>query len=249
MIRKIIDSAIWIFFAICFVVTGVVAIAQNSVPGDSTYKVKTGFEKIVLSGYRLVHKDTDYQIDLTKLRFKESQQVLKSPQSGVSLANLNLQILSTQENITQIEDTKKKSTYAKKYISTLQEIKTQLDYEKLAIVSSTPTTSTAIAVSSTPTTTTQSTVTEQIDETRTQIDETIVDLEDEITDQSQTTTDANSTNLIPTLVPTINPPGNTRTMWANDDKPTPTLTPTPTPTVIEKTDLLPTDEPAVTPLH
>jgi len=208
VLNKIINFTTWTTFIIGFFLTTSVAIAQNSVPGNPTYAVKTGFEKIVLAGYRLLHKDTDYQIDLTKLRFKESQQVLKSAQGEASLKNLNLQILSTQENIHNIQDTKKKSVYAKKYVSALKEIKTQLDYEKITIVNSSEAKSTTMNFSSptivnNPTVAVKTTVTEQIDESRTQIDETIKELEEEISEENVVTTDT-IPNETPTPIPTIN---------------------------------------------
>jgi len=259
MIKKIINLTTWVIFIFGFALTGIVAIAQSSVPGDATYGVKTGFEKVVLASYSLVHKDTDYQIDLTKVRFKESQQMIKSDQSSTSLANLNLQILSTEDNITNIQDTKSKSNYAKKYISTLKEIKTQLDYEKETIIVSSST-DTSISVSTTTTTTDSTTtesVTDQIDETRTQIDETINNLTEEIPVESEQTTDAN-VNYTPTPIPTINNTDTSRVEGptpvdnmgsgptpnvhsAEDvDEPTPSPTPTISPTVTPTTTPTPT---------
>lgn len=204
MIKKIINSITWIIFAVSFVVTSVVAVAQSSVPGDSTYGIKVGFEKVVLASYRLVHKDTDYQIDLTRLRFKESQQVLKTPQAGESLANLNLQILSTQESINSIQDSAKKATFAKKFVSTLKDIKTQLDYEKTSIVNSS---STTISLSST-TTSPESDIKDDLDDTRNNIDAAIEGFQGDTDDPDlpPDTTAANPTEpLVPTLIPSINP--------------------------------------------
>ncbi len=251
MFNKIINIATWGIFTIGFLLTSVVVIAQTSVPGDSTYGIKTGFEKIVLSAYRLVHKDTDYQIDLTKLRFKESQQVLKSAQGGESLANLNLQILSTQENINNIQDSTKKATFARKYISTLKEIKTQIDYEKISLVDYS---STTISLSST-TTPPELNIKDDLDDTRNNIDDVIKDLEENTTDPNPSdTTAANPTTApIPTLIPTVNPTTvqvmePTRRLPQALIKelisPTPDLTPALTPSAKPTTkSLLPPDEP------
>jgi hypothetical protein len=210
MFGKLISYLTWVIFGTGFILTGVVATAQNSLPGDATYPIKTKFEKIILAGYKLVHKDTDYQIDLTKLRFKETQQIIKTAKADAGFENLNLQILTTQQKIINIKNPTEKATYAQKYISTLKDIKTQLDYEKISLVKQ-ANTSTLIGISSNPSTQTTSKTTSitntqnKIDNIQNQIDNVIDNLGNNIPSKDNDST-ASGISPIPTVtpIPTIN---------------------------------------------
>jgi hypothetical protein len=224
MFGKLISYLTWVIFGTGFILTGVVATAQNSLPGDATYPIKIKFEKIVLAGYKLVNKDTDYQIDLTKLRFKETQQIIKTAKADAGFESLNLQILTTQQEIINVKNPTEKATYAQKYISTLKDIKTQLDYEKISLVKQTNT-STFIGISSNPSTQTTSQTTSttntqnQIDNTQNQIDNIINNLENSIPTINNDST-ASGISPVPTVtpIPTINTTDTTTTN--NPIKPT-----------------------------
>jgi len=233
MWNKIFNIVSWFIFLTAFTITTVVAISQNSIPGNRTYFIKTAFEKVVLSSYRLFDKDTDYEIDLTKIRFKESQKVLKTANASESLKNLNLQILSTSENIKNIEDADKKTAYARKYTSALKEMKTQLDYEKVSIVTSSNI-NTSFAVSSSDSSSGEkSVITDDIDNTRETIEEVIKDIEEEIPDDRPDTSE--SSYIIPTLVPTVNIVDTSTSGFSVEEELSPTpevknISQTPTPT-------------------
>lgn len=120
----------WIILGFSFFLTGIVAIAQASVPGDLTYGIKTGFEKAVLVGYKFFNLDTRYQIDLTELRFVETQKIIKSGRAVLGLNSLLKQILSTENSIYRIKDPQQRTNLARQYISQLTDINYQLELDK-----------------------------------------------------------------------------------------------------------------------
>jgi len=45
--KKVLSFFTWTVFALSLGITGIVAIAQNSVPGEKTKAIKTNFEKVI----------------------------------------------------------------------------------------------------------------------------------------------------------------------------------------------------------
>jgi len=170
--KRIFSTAAWVVSFFSIVLAGVVAISQNSVPGDFAYQIKTGFEKVVLYAYKIAHKDTDYQINLTELRFDESKKLIKSDRAVDSLNNLNLQILDTENSIKKINDQASKTTYTNLYISTLKDINNQLEAQKSINVSLQ--TDNTLLQNTTPSQ--SEVINNQINQTQEQIQETITTL-------------------------------------------------------------------------
>jgi len=193
-VKNIFDVGTWLILGLSIILAAIVAIAQTALPGMATYKVKTGFEAAVLAGFKIIGQDSRYQIDLTKLRFEETQKVISSSNASLSLNNLYQQIISTEYSIESISDPKQKSQTAKQYISTLTSISDQLEQKKSS-VSPSPTSPTLIPTIATtdtsysndeqkmptvvPTETISSQqiiINEQISQTQQQIQETINNL-------------------------------------------------------------------------
>lgn len=267
LVKKVLKTSINIFtlffFSFSFILTGVVAISQNALPGDRMYGVKTNFEKAVLAGCKILNLDTRYQIDLTELRFQEVKKIIKSDNAVLGLNSLFKQIMTTESSIYNIKSPKKKSDMANQYISTLTNISYQLEQEKTVeaiskpvnIIKRTPTLIPTIGQpsnSGTTASTPQTTVNNQISLTQQQIQE-IIDRLNTVTTEEQTSpqlpvisnvTQAPTVEPSPTLIPTIAEPS-TKSKTAGEDQPEavtqPTNSPAPEPTT------QPTSEPTIAP--
>lgn len=123
----------WLVLALSFFLTGIVAIAQTSIPGDPGYPIKIGFEKAVLAGFKLFNLDARYQIDLTELRFIETKKIIKSKNSVLGFSTLLKQILTTENSIYKVKDPQKRVVLAKQYIKKLTDINYQLELIKTPI--------------------------------------------------------------------------------------------------------------------
>jgi len=262
-IKKIISVTTWIAFTISFLLAGVVAVAQTSVPGDQTYPIKQGFEKTVLAGFSLFNLDSRYQIDLTELRFEETKKIIKTERAYLGFEKLFEQMISAEYSIYAVKDPKKKANLANQYISTLTNISYQLEQEKKIYTEKTTLPPAGRSVALVPTTqnqpplvTTSSTVTNQINYTQEQIQELINRLNTIAEQQQQETQDDTPwrPTATPITVPTSPPPTAIPTIPLYDkqgggaalepakpreDNSSPPITLTPTPVV----------EPTITPLE
>lgn len=131
-IKKAIDIFSWlIFFSICGL-TLVVYVSQNSIPGDTTFPVKLGFEKVLVKTSRLLNNESTIQIEFTKRRIDEARKVLASNDAQVanSLTNLTNQVNDTEKAIMDEKNPQKQQELAKTYISTLNIINISLEQEK-----------------------------------------------------------------------------------------------------------------------
>lgn len=129
-LKKIISWATWGIFLLLFFFTIIVAVAQRSLPGDSTYGVKFGLEKFLIGFYGLFGKEAVVGIDFTQTRYDEFQQVASSDQSLVGLKNLEDQIKATGLSILNTKDEKQKAEAAQKYIALLRTLSAELEADK-----------------------------------------------------------------------------------------------------------------------
>lgn len=141
----------WLVLALSFFLTGIVAIAQTSIPGDPGYPIKIGFEKAVLAGFKLFNLDARYQIDLTELRFIETKKIIKSKNSVLGFSTLLKQILTTENSIYKVKDPQKRVVLAKQYIKKLTDINYQLELIKTSVPPQTQPSSSQLVVRQPPT--------------------------------------------------------------------------------------------------
>ncbi len=103
----------------------------SSVPGDATYGMKRAFESLALV---LARPSYDAQASLneqyTKRRLEEAKVLLSSHQSTEGLSYLSQQITATKAMIQNAPTQQKKQEAAKKYITTLQSVSTELKEQK-----------------------------------------------------------------------------------------------------------------------
>ncbi len=130
IINKIISSIAWVVFFGIGLLTIVVFIAQNSVPGDMTYPVKTGFENVLVKAYSAVGQEGAYQIKLTETRLTETQKVIATSHASQSISNLSNQISQTAKTITSTSNPAEKQQLADQYITTLTKVSGQLEQTK-----------------------------------------------------------------------------------------------------------------------
>ncbi|MFZ6034570.1 MAG: hypothetical protein ACOYUB_00240 [Patescibacteria group bacterium] len=221
IIKKLLDSSIWIIFFFCVTFSLLTVVAQNALPGDTFYGFKLAYEKVLFAASRFINRQVDLQIEYVGRRFNESSQVLTSKHGKESLDRLDKEVLSTADTISMIQDPTQKQQAAKKYISQLNSISTGLVEQKQII-----TTNAAPAASPTTTATAVNTseISQQIDTTQSTIQQTINQMEN-ITQESASPTPAPTNTPVPTATST----------------PMPTIPPTATPTAV------PTTEPTSTP--
>jgi hypothetical protein len=232
----------WIIMAFLMVPTVLIILAQNSVPGDSTYVIKTGLESASLAIVKIFNKQAGFQIDYTERRYQEAMQVLASKYGAKSMDALFEQIVSTEDSIKGVDNPEERRQLTEKYINTLLEVNSGLESKKLEITSNqslakiyptltpmqylpTPTPDSSATSYSSPTsmpapasnpqTNSSSTeITTKIDDTQKQIEETIKQLE---INNSQTLIEAPTPTVLPTILPTVRP--------TNPPAPTPTKSP------------------------
>ncbi len=132
MMKKIIDIFGWVLFFSIFLLTTVVYISQNSIPGDTTFPVKLGFEKVLVRTSGLLNNESAIQIEFTKRRIDETQRVFASKNAQVtnSLTNLTNQVDDTEKSILEEKNPQKQQELAKTYILTLTDVNNSLQQEK-----------------------------------------------------------------------------------------------------------------------
>jgi hypothetical protein len=242
LFRKIVDSTTWVVFFVSVMFSMMTLVAQNSIPGDSLYGFKLGYEKVMLASSRFLNKQVDVQIEFVARRFDETTRVLASQYGSESLNRLNGEVESTAYTITMISDPAEKKVAAKKYIAQLNVISTGLGQQKQNFVDNNttvanqnptlkPTSSSTtsysnptVAPTTTPAQNTQ--IVEDIDNTQATIEETIEEME----------------NLTQEYDPP-SPPTSTPVPTATPIPPTPTTIPEP-PSIQSE---LPTIAPTVAP--
>lgn len=139
-LKKIIDSSTWVIFFASVIFSLMTVAAQNSIPGDSLYGFKLGYEKVMLASSKFLNKQVDVQIEFVARRFSETTQVLSSKYGSESLNRLNEEVDSTAYTITLIEDPAERKAAAKKYVAQLNVISTGLGQQKQNFVNPTSTT-------------------------------------------------------------------------------------------------------------
>ena len=129
--QKIVDYITYGFIAVFALPTVLIMVSWNSVPGDMTYGVKRAFESAALV---LARPSYDAQTSLneqyTKRRLDEAKVILASHQSTQGLSYLSQQIAATKAMIQNAPTQEKKQEAAKKYITTLQTVSTELKAQK-----------------------------------------------------------------------------------------------------------------------
>ncbi len=250
-LKKFIDSSTWIIFFVSVIFSLMTIAAQNSIPGDSLYGFKLGYEKVMLASSRFLNKQVDLQIEFVARRFSETTQVLSSQYGSESLNRLNEEVDSAAYMITMIEDPAEKKAAAKKYVAQLNIVSTGLGQQKQNFISPTNTTNqqtntttsnptnppsttsnTGNVTKTTPTKTPTSApvqnpqIVEEIDDTQQNIEEVIKEMEDIVQKQA---TPLPTNTPAPTATPV--PPTPTTQPTA---VPTETPTATPTESIIDK---------------
>lgn len=144
---KFVDYLTYGFIAVFALPTVMIMASWNSVPGDATYVMKRAFESAALV---LAKPSYDAQTSLneqyTKRRLEEAKVLLASHQSTEGLTYLSQQITATKAMIQNAPTQEKKQEAAKKYITTLKSVSTELKAQKakssgnLALKTSTKTT-------------------------------------------------------------------------------------------------------------
>lgn len=189
MLKKTISYIVWILFFLSFAITSVVAVAQNSLPGDKTYPIKKTFEKVVLKVYQLLNNETKYQLELTKVRYKEVKQTLNSEKAYSTINDFNLQMLMTYQSIEKTNDQKSKSIYTSEFIKDLKDINEELESQKKIVLNQTDSNQYQTIVSNQSNNSNNNNIVPQINKTQEQISQIINNLE-------QTTSNNNSNQTI-----------------------------------------------------
>jgi len=107
-IIKVFSDLAWYLMSFLIVPTFLVIFAQNSVPGDSFYPIKTGMESGFLALMSLFNKQAGFQIDYTQRRYQEAMKVLSSKYGVSSMEALFEQIAATEESIKNIKNPEEK---------------------------------------------------------------------------------------------------------------------------------------------
>lgn len=189
----------WAVMAFLIVPTILIIFVQNSVPGDSTYFIKTGLESAFLAIVKLFNKQAAFQIDYTERRYQEAIKVLASKYGVKSMDALFEQIVTTEDSIKNVDNPEERRQLAGRYINTLLEVNSGLENKKMEIVTAPVKNISSYAVTNTPipaanytfaptnTPTPQpqnnatSEISDKIDNTQKKIEETIKEMENQQT--------------------------------------------------------------------
>jgi len=207
-IKNIIDSFTWMIFFFIIVLTGIVFISQKSVPGDSTYGVKLGFEKALVRASKVINSEITVQIELTKRRAAETQKVIASTHATESLNNLSQQVSTTEQTILTIQDPQKQQEAAVAFIKTLTNTQDVLETEKQQIQQTIPENLLPQEIiQNTPMPTNQMTISPTITQTTQPLPTKIVQTPTAVLAQNTTPPQTTSQNTAPS--PTFQAPSNT----------------------------------------
>lgn len=122
---------LWIVFFALMAPSGMVLASWNAVPGDSTYGLKIGLEKVLLFALSPSNElESTTNSKLTERRLGEVSKVLSGVHAKESLDNLTMQIAATRESLNGIEDKQAKKEAILKYIDTLHQVTSELENQK-----------------------------------------------------------------------------------------------------------------------
>ncbi|MDD2224689.1 MAG: hypothetical protein PHP97_00805 [Candidatus Shapirobacteria bacterium] len=113
MFTFILSKIFWGTVTILTIPTTLMLISWNAVPGDSTYKIKTGLEQVILGAAPSSNLKSTLQIKYTEKRFTEVQKVISTSHASESLDNFNNQLIASENSVKEIKNTEEKNSKPK----------------------------------------------------------------------------------------------------------------------------------------
>jgi len=110
----------------------------KSFPGEPMYKVKLGFENTLLLFAKPSYAaEASLNMKYTQRRFSETKVLLANDQSGEGLSYLSQQVQATKAVIDRAPDAATRKVLARHYISTLEDVSSELSVQRGSIAQAT----------------------------------------------------------------------------------------------------------------
>jgi len=130
MFKFFLEKVFWWSVTLLAAPTTLILVSWNAVPGDSTYKIKTGLEQVILGATPSSNLKSSLQTKYTKKRFDEVQKVLDTSHASESLNNFNDQLVASENSVKEIKDVEEKKNQTQKLISTLENISQEIEQKE-----------------------------------------------------------------------------------------------------------------------
>lgn len=140
MIKTLLTGFIFGLILILFIPATLILASWNAVPGDSTYKIKVGLEKVILGVTPSDNLKTSLEIKYTERRFAEVEKLIdtKSVKTSTSntkfidesLTNLTNQAIASKNSLQKIQNVEEKTAQREILITTLESISVKIEEKK-----------------------------------------------------------------------------------------------------------------------
>lgn len=174
--KKILDYFTWGFLFLFAIPSVLIVASWQSLPGDTMYPVKLGFEDVLLFFVKPSYAASGtLSVKYTERRFAEAKKLLADKNSIEGLSYLERQVSTTRAMIAKAPNTAAQKHLARTYLTTLREVTTELEAQKQRGTQETQESKTAASSEA---------VTQEIEESQQVLAQTIVELE-EITQEGE----------------------------------------------------------------
>ena len=132
MLKFILTGFFWGVVIMLAVPSTLILASWNAIPGDSTYNLKVGLEKVILGVAPSPNLKSTLEIKYTERRFDEVEKVLSTNNNYIneSLTNFNNQLVVSQNSIKQIASAEQKSVQTQNLINTLETVSQKIEQEE-----------------------------------------------------------------------------------------------------------------------
>ena len=151
--KQFFNRASWAILVFLFLPAGAVQASKNSIPGETMYPVKLALEDAILLIIKPSQAATsDLEIEFTKRRLVEVEQIEDPAFVLESINSLNNQVAETTDSIEQVKNNTKQSALAEEYIQTLKNTQSSLEHQQSKVNEQETTSGTTSPVVNTQTT-------------------------------------------------------------------------------------------------